>query len=295
MEIFHEHYAYIRFDSMVFFQRSDLPGIAEIEIVKDCHRNSSNILDIDSRSYTKNLSFCMGMVDIGLLYSSAIEGLMSNMLTIFSELGCNECVLVFLDYYNVQEFTELYSKLLSLMPDDVDCSLIHKNLKKDDGEWTQKVLLKLNVDVIVGRKRTTQTKVNLLKPTTSLSAVPSKKSSLSSSYTLNVPLADDTPKRTGGYDSDNDEAEMAPIERIISKDVACIDSLAENSLCCAGAACSDPHVDVSNSHHYCSVSSRRVHAWCYPPGKELGFGSRAPCSRCSELVTPILRSLNYST
>ena len=112
----------------------------------------------------------------------------------------------------------------------------------------------------------------------------------SSTNTLNVPLADDTPKRTGGYDSDNDEAEMAPIERSISKDVACIDSLAENSLCCAGAACSDPHVDVSNSHHYCSVSSRRVHAWCYPPDIELGFGSRAPCSRCSELVTPIAAS-----
>ena len=39
----------------------------------------------------------------------------------------------------------------------------------------------------------------------------------SSTNTLNVPLVDDTPKRTGGYDSDNDEAEMAPIERSISK------------------------------------------------------------------------------
>jgi hypothetical protein len=41
----------------------------------------------------------------------------------------------------------------------------------------------------------------------------------SSTNTLNVTLVDDTPKRTGGSDSDNDEAEIAEIERSFNEEI----------------------------------------------------------------------------
>jgi hypothetical protein len=49
--------------------------------------------------------------------------------------------------------------------------------------------------------------------------------------------------------------------------------------------CSCNKTDVLASNHFCSVTSKRVHAFCYPsdadPETTEKYGSRAPCARCS--------------
>ena len=52
--------------------------------------------------------------------------------------------------------------------------------------------------------------------------------------------------------------------------------------------CNCKNKDVSGSHHFCSISSKRVHFDCYPidadPDIVEKFGSRAPCARCSAQI-----------
>lgn len=48
------------------------------------------------------------------------------------------------------------------------------------------------------------------------------------------------------------------------------------NLCCCG--CGE---DVSGSHHWCSISNKRVSAWCHADGAPQGFGSRYPCRTCN--------------
>ena len=53
------------------------------------------------------------------------------------------------------------------------------------------------------------------------------------------------------------------------------DSL-DGSSCCCGCP-----LNVSQSHHFCSKTGRRVGAWCYFNNEEEGFGSKALCRRCA--------------
>ena len=46
-------------------------------------------------------------------------------------------------------------------------------------------------------------------------------------------------------------------------------------LCCCGC-----RGNVDGSHHWCSVTNKRVFAWCYSEGVVNGFGSRHPCKGC---------------